>query len=112
MIIEATKACGIKYIKVDSFESDDIIATLTRIANEKGHRVSVVSPDKDFCQLINENVSLYDPNKDIFLAREDVKNKFDIYPEQFIEFQSLSGDKSDNSHSFIFFSNFTFLKIK
>ena len=100
MIIEATNACGIKYVKVDTFESDDIIATLSKIAKEKGHKVSVVSPDKDFCQLVGEDVSVYDPNKDIFFAREDVKNKFNVYPEQFIEFQALSGDKSDNSFHF------------
>eukprot|EP01091_Cochliopodium_minus_P012877 TRINITY_DN4009_c0_g1_i1.p1 TRINITY_DN4009_c0_g1~~TRINITY_DN4009_c0_g1_i1.p1 ORF type:complete len:1086 (-),score=342.32 TRINITY_DN4009_c0_g1_i1:57-3314(-) len=96
IIVEGTNACGIKYISQDTFESDDIIATLSKNAEEKGHKVTIVSPDKDFCQLITPNISLYDPNKDVYLKRDDVKTKFDVFPEQFIEFQSLSGDKSDN----------------
>lgn len=51
-------ALGVSWIKVEGYEADDLIATYARRAEENGHRVMIISPDKDMTQLVTENISV------------------------------------------------------
>jgi len=101
-VSELVEAMAIEQVRVSGVEADDIIGTLTRRSvREKGFKVSIASPDKDFCQLLNENVRMLRPGGggqfSAFTSREFAKTHEElIRPEQFVDFLALVGDSSDN----------------
>ena len=86
-------------IAIDGYEADDCLASLASLANAEGLEVKIISKDKDLYQLINPKTSLIDYNdyacKKKITARHCVK-KFGIEPKDFITYQSIVGDSSDN----------------
>lgn len=96
IIREAVDALNLRYLEMEGYEADDLIATYAKNALAKGLNVVVVSADKDLMQLIQDGVELYDPMKDKFFTREDVLEKFGVYPEKVVEVQALAGDSIDN----------------
>jgi DNA polymerase-1 len=94
--IELIEKMGFKMIKMDGFESDDIIASLAKKASQKGIKVKIISSDKDMYQLLDENISIYDPSKKKEIRAKECFEKFGVYPQNFVDFQALVGDSSDN----------------
>ena len=90
------KLWGIKVLEIPGYEADDLIATLAKKAEEKGFEVIIVTPDKDMLQLVNQNIKVLNPINEYLFNREKVKEKYGIYPEQFIDYLSLIGDTVDN----------------
>jgi len=94
-------ALNIPIFEVPGYEADDIIGTLTRQASEQGFLTYMMTPDKDFCQLVTQNVLLYKPSRsgngvEIWDVNE-VKKNFEIdEPKQVIDILGLWGDASDN----------------
>ena len=91
---------GIHILVKDGYEADDIIGTIALQVPEDAYEVFLVTPDKDFAQLVRENVYLYRPKYkgggfDV-LGIEEVKEKYGIPPEHVIDFLGLKGDASDN----------------
>lgn len=87
---------GICDIELAGFEADDLIGTVAMLAQKENYQVYIVSGDKDFCQLINENIFLYDTMKDVIYDAAMVKEKHGVTPAQFIDFLAITGDASDN----------------
>jgi DNA polymerase-1 len=87
---------GFKSLSEQGFEADDIIASVASICEKNGYRVRVVSHDKDLYQLINDNITLFDPIKKIEVDKKACKLKYDVDPQQFTDYQSIVGDSSDN----------------
>ncbi|MFL2679878.1 MAG: DNA polymerase I [Alphaproteobacteria bacterium] len=87
---------NLQSIQLKGFEADDLIASYAKIANENGKNVTIISSDKDLMQLINDNTTMIDPLKKKEISKENVLEKFGVYPEKVIEVQSLAGDSSDN----------------
>ena len=87
---------NIPIIKKERFEADDIIGTIAKRAEEKGFNVVMVTGDKDFLQLISENISILDPMKNKVLNMETLKKETQLVPNQIIDMMALSGDTSDN----------------
>ncbi len=77
-------------------EADDIIATLAKNATSSQVDTTIISSDKDLLQLMSDNVQIFDPIKSKVISVADVQQKYGIFPEQMIDFQSLAGDSSDN----------------
>lgn len=78
------------------FEADDLIGSLAKLGEAEGHKVVIVSGDKDFAQLVTENITLLDTMKD---KRTDVKGvleKWGVRPDQIIDYLAICGDSSDN----------------
>ncbi|WP_062114340.1 DNA polymerase I [Aureimonas sp. AU40] len=96
VIRDAVRAFDLPCIEKEGFEADDLIATYTRLAVEAGGDVTIVSSDKDLMQLVGPGVVLYDQMKDKRLGREEVRDKFGVYPDKMIDLQALVGDTSDN----------------
>ena len=92
------KLFGIKVLEKEGYEADDIIATLAKKAKEKGYQVYVITPDKDMMQLVNQNVFVFNPVNEKLFDREAVKEKYGVYPEQFVDYLSIIGDSVDNIH--------------
>jgi len=95
-ILDAVKAMGLPLLSIAGVEADDVIGTLCEQAAGKGLKVLVSTGDKDLAQLVNDHVTLVNTMDDTRLDREGVKQKFDVYPEQVIDYLALVGDTSDN----------------
>ncbi|WP_254063157.1 DNA polymerase I [Caulobacter sp. S45] len=96
LIREATRAFGVPAIELEGYEADDVIATYARRVAQAGGEVVVVSSDKDLMQLVNEQICLLDPVKQVRICREQVIEKFGVPPERVVEVQALAGDSVDN----------------
>jgi DNA polymerase-1 len=95
------EAYRIPVIDSPGFEADDVIGTLSRQASEKGFTTYMMTPDKDFAQLVTEKVFMFKPsrsgNESVQWGVEDIKREFSVErPEQVIDILALMGDASDN----------------
>lgn len=86
---------GLPEISLDGYEADDVLATLGERFKDRFDIVFVTS-DKDYSQLVEERVSIFDPAKDLSYDPEGVFGKFGVHPEQFVDYLALVGDASDN----------------
>jgi DNA polymerase-1 len=95
-IHEIIKAMGLPLIMIKNVEADDVIGTLSKEAAIKNMDVIISTGDKDMAQLVDQNITLINTMNDEILDRDGVKQKFDVYPEQVIDYLTLMGDKADN----------------
>ncbi|NND69437.1 MAG: DNA polymerase I, partial [Halioglobus sp.] len=95
-IHEIVKAMGLPFICEPGVEADDVIGTLAEQAEKAGREVVISTGDKDMAQLVNDDVTLVNTMTDSVMDRAGVHKKFDVWPEQIIDFLALVGDKSDN----------------
>lgn len=99
IIYKLIDAYGVKLLKLSGFEADDIIGTLAK-HYEDTCQVFIITPDKDFSQLVSENVQILKPSKDDDkfepYGRIQIHERYGVYPEQFIDMLTLMGDTSDN----------------
>ncbi|MFD2696943.1 DNA polymerase I [Mesonia sediminis] len=101
IIQDILKALHIPVIELEGLEADDIIGTLAKQAEKKDYQVFMVTPDKDFGQLVSENIFMYRParmgNAIEIWGIEEVKKRFGVEkPEQVIDYLGMMGDASDN----------------
>ncbi|HEX3673280.1 MAG TPA: DNA polymerase I [Rhizomicrobium sp.] len=97
LVRDATRAFGVSCVEMAGYEADDLIATYTRLAREKGARVTIVSSDKDLMQLVEDGVvQLLDTMKNKRLGSAEVMERFGVPPSKVIEVQALAGDSTDN----------------
>jgi DNA polymerase-1 len=87
---------GICALAQEGFEADDIIGTLARRHASADCQVWIVSSDKDFCQLVDENIHLLDVSKGKEIGPEAVQAKWGVDPGQMIDLLAMMGDTSDN----------------
>ena len=95
-LLEAVDALGLPLLRIEGVEADDVIGTLACRAAAAGQRVLISTMDKDMAQLVNEHITLINTMSNSVLDRAGVKTKFDVYPEQIIDYLALIGDSSDN----------------
>lgn len=95
-LLEAIPAMGLPLLRINGVEADDVIGTLCQQASESGMDVLVSTGDKDMAQLVNDKVTLVNTMTGSILDRDGVKEKFDVFPEQIIDYLALVGDSSDN----------------
>ncbi|MBT8189268.1 MAG: DNA polymerase I [Bacteroidia bacterium] len=95
------KAFNIPIVMIDNYEADDTIGTIAKQAEKEGFKVFMVTPDKDYAQLVSENIFMYKPSRqgngvDV-LGVPEVLEKWDIERvEQVIDVLGLQGDSVDN----------------
>ena len=95
-IRKSVKAFNLPSIELLNYEADDLIATYSKKITEAGAKVTVISSDKDFMQLVSDKTRLFDPMKSRVIGEKEVLEKFGVKPNQVIDVQSLAGDSSDN----------------
>lgn len=99
-LLEMIEAFGYTNVKVDGYEADDVIATLTRQAAAVDIPVVVVTGDRDAYQLVTDTVKVMSTSKGItetvLYDREGVKERYGVYPELVTDLMGLRGDTSDN----------------
>ncbi len=95
-LLEAVDALGLPVLRIAGVEADDVIGTLALKAAGEGQQVVISTGDKDMAQLVNERITLVNTMSGAVLDRAGVKARFDVYPEQIIDYLALVGDSSDN----------------
>lgn len=95
-IRKVSEMLGIKSFEKVGFEADDLIGTLSEWALKENLAVYIVSGDKDFAQIVKDNVFLYDTMKDSKIDSKGVVEKWGVTPEQFCDYLAIVGDSSDN----------------
>jgi len=95
-LLEAVQAMGLPLLRIDRVEADDVIGTLSRRALDRGMEVLISTGDKDMAQLVSDGIGLVNTMSDTRLDRDGVKQKYDVWPEQIVDWIALVGDTSDN----------------
>lgn len=91
---------GVKYTDLDGFEADDIVGTYAEMAKEAGDRAVLITGDRDYLQLVDDDVLVYLTKKGVSdtveYTVEKIEEEYGITPKQLIDVKGLMGDKSDN----------------
>ena len=95
-VIQYLKTLPVKTVSIDKVEADDIIAYLcNKVINKPEDKAFIVSSDKDFIQLVNDNVIVYRPMEKEYYTEQTVIDKYKMSPKNFILHKTLLGDNSD-----------------
>ena len=90
----------VAYTDLDGFEADDIVGTYADMGQEAGYEVVIITGDRDYLQLVDENITVYLTKKGISDMVEynlsTIKEEYGLTPQQLIDVKGLEGDKSDN----------------
>jgi DNA polymerase-1 len=95
-LLAAVKGMGLPILRESGVEADDVIGTLACVAAKQDLSVLISTGDKDMAQLVSPKITLINTMSGTVLDRDGVKAKFDVYPEQIIDYLALVGDSSDN----------------
>jgi DNA polymerase-1 len=95
-LLDAVVAMGLPLLRVAGVEADDVIGTLAKQGAESGYDVLISTGDKDMAQLVGPHIGLINTMSNTRLDRAGVKAKFDVFPEQIVDYLALVGDSSDN----------------
>jgi DNA polymerase-1 len=101
LVRDVARALRVPVVEEMGVEADDVIGTLARRAHAMGWQVVVVTGDKDFAQLVNERISLYDPMAEAsgrggWTGPPEVEKKLGVRPDQVVEYMAILGDKIDD----------------
>src|SRR5882724_3378390 len=95
-LLSIIRAQGLPILRIEGVEADDVIGTLACRAAKAGKSVLISTGDKDMAQLVDGSITLVNTMTNSVLDRAGVKAKFDVFPEQIIDYLALVGDSSDN----------------
>jgi DNA polymerase-1 len=95
-LFDSVAAMGLPLLRVPGVEADDVIGTLAKQGADAGFKVLISTGDKDMAQLVGPNIELLNTMSNTRLDRIGVKAKFDVFPEQIVDYLALTGDASDN----------------
>jgi DNA polymerase-1 len=95
--IRFCEIAGIPNLSVTGVEADDTMGSIALWMEKRGVQVFLCTSDKDFCQLVSDNVFVVNPHKDnLLIDRDKVKELFGVFPEQIVDLLAIVGDASDN----------------
>ena len=100
-IKQIVEAFNVPILEVPGYEADDVVGTVAKMAEKRGFTTYMMTPDKDYAQLVSENIFMFKPgrggNPPEILGVKEVREKFEVErPEQVIDILGLWGDASDN----------------
>ena len=97
LVHRACEALGVPIITHDRYEADDVIGTMARRGVAEGFSVVVVTGDKDFFQLVGDDIRVFNPREEgTWYDADGVKEKFGVRPDQVVDVLALMGDSIDN----------------
>lgn len=95
-LVHLLKSMGIPVYAIEGVEADDVIATLAKQAEQENIPVCIATGDKDFSQIVNNHIHLYNSMTEQWLDEKAIIEKYGITPGQFIDYLTLTGDSVDN----------------
>ncbi len=96
VVKKVIKAMNIPSFELESYEADDVLGSLARLASSKNVHAVIVTHDKDLLQLVDNATTVYNPVKDLHLDEKTVKDTFGVKPDQVVDVLALWGDPTDN----------------
>lgn len=94
-LVDYLACLPVTYVQLDKLEADDIIAYMAKNASASGRKVTIVSSDKDFMQLVDENIQIYSPIRKVVFNYEEATKFLTVLPENYNILKALIGDASD-----------------
>ena len=95
-LVSYLDALPITFLSMDGIEADDNIAYITQMYEAKSKKITIVSTDRDFYQLVNDQIEIWSPIKKKMYDTERILNEFGVHPKNYVIYRSFTGDKSDN----------------
>ena len=95
-LVEYLQCLPITLISIDKVEADDTISYLAQKFAANGKKVTITSSDKDFLQIVDENIQVYSPIKKKTYQKKDIEEEIGLIPENYLIMKALLGDNSDN----------------
>lgn len=95
LLVKALTLLPMTFISEDNVEADDVIAYIANLVKERGGEAIIMSTDKDFLQLVTENITVWNPIKKKVYNEDKIVEEFGIHPHNFIIFRAIDGDNSD-----------------
>lgn len=95
-LVEYLQCLPITLISIDKIEADDTISYIAQKFGANGKKVTIVSSDKDFLQIVDENIEVYSPIKKKTYQKKDIQEEIGLLPENYLIMKALLGDSSDN----------------
>ncbi|MFL5321149.1 MAG: DNA polymerase I [Myxococcaceae bacterium] len=96
LIRQVVEALNLPVLEFEGWEADDVVGTMAMRAKEAGFDVFVITGDKDFVQLIDDHVKLYDPMQERHMGEKEAVEKYGVQPNQMRDYLALVGDAIDN----------------
>lgn len=95
-IFEYLDVLPVSLVVLDNIEADDTIAYITHLLANTNQKVKIVSSDRDFLQLVNDDINVYSPIKKIIYDRDVLSKELGIHADNYLLYRALTGDTSDN----------------
>jgi DNA polymerase-1 len=95
-LVSYLDALPVTFLSMDGIEADDTIAYITQMYENKSKKITIVSTDRDFYQLVNDQIEIWSPIKKKMYDTERIINEFGVHPKNYVMYRSFTGDKSDN----------------
>lgn len=95
-LVEMVECLPVSILALDHIEADDAIAYFSELVTKNGGKSIIYSTDKDFFQMVNENVTVYNPVKKKTYTMDTILETYGVHPNNFVFYRALLGDKSDN----------------
>ena len=95
-LVEYLQCLPITLISIDKVEADDTISYLAQKFAANGKKVTITSSDKDFLQIVDDNIEVYSPIKKKTYQKKDIQEEIGLLPENYLIMKALLGDNSDN----------------
>jgi len=96
-ILEYLDCLPVTFLSIDNIEADDTIAYITKqYYSDKDNRVTIVSSDRDFIQLVDPKINIWSPVKKKLYTPHKIVEEFGLHPKNYLLYRVLTGDKSDN----------------
>lgn len=95
-LVEYLQCLPLTLISIDKVEADDTISYLAQKFGANGKKVTIVSSDKDFLQIVDDNIEVYSPIKKKTYHKKDIEEEMGLLPENYLIMKALLGDNSDN----------------
>lgn len=86
----------VTFLAIDGIEADDTIAYIADMYQDTSKQITIVSTDRDFYQLVDDQVQIWSPIKKKLYTTETVLEEFGVHPSNYVVYRSFTGDKSDN----------------
>jgi len=95
-LVEMLRCLPLTVMAPENVEADDALAYLAQEISSRGSKVILMSSDKDFLQLVNEDITVWNPVTEVMYNADRVVEKYGIHPHNFLLYRAITGDKSDN----------------
>jgi DNA polymerase-1 len=92
-LIDYLKCLPVDLISIDKIEADDVIGYISQKMNSQ---ITIMSSDRDYLQLVSQNITVYSPTKKIFYTPKKVLDEYGVSSENFLNYKVLTGDAGDN----------------